>query len=345
MAKQLLTLLCALCFLAFDANSQNYNVEVIANYEVPEGDLTQALQSNQIDARVMAKKPSEYYQQLKKKKGLFHQLASRLNLYPQIEGKQTEKIIFYNLTPKYCKRCDLSKLPKEKLVLFMWEPPVVLKGMYRSKILAHFEKVYTWDDDLVDNVKFFKFYYPNLTPMLPSLPSFNERKLCTLVSSDLTSTHPLELYSERRKAIEYFESVGESGFEFYGKKWEEGVYSSYRGAPPDKLATIKNYRFSICYENMRDVKGYITEKIFDCFAAASIPVYWGASNITDTIPKECFIDRRDFSTLDELHAFLKAMTEEEYNGYVERIHAFLKSDQAQLYSKETFEKIFCRAAS
>ena len=45
---------------------------------------------------------------------------------------------------------------------------------------------------------------------------------------------------------------------------------------------------------MRDVLGYITEKIFDSFAAWCVPVYWGASNVTDYIPEGCFIDRRKF---------------------------------------------------
>jgi hypothetical protein len=318
-------------------------IEVIPNYRLAEDYINGILQKNNVEAHAIVKSPKDYYQQLQKRNGFLPRLAERLHLYPQIEGKTTKKLIFYNLTPKYCKKCDLSKLPKDKMILFMWEPPVVLKRMYRTKILDHFNKVYTWDDDLVDNQKFFKFYYPVLQPMLSDLPSFEERKLCTLVSSDLKSSHPLELYSERKKAIEYFEKVQEPGFEFYGRKWPEGVYKSYRGACPDKLQTIKNYRFSICYENMRDVKGYVTEKIFDCFAAGSIPVYWGASNVTDTIPKECFIDRRDFASYDELYAFLKAMTIEEYNGYLDRIKAFLISDRAKLYSSENFERIFCEA--
>jgi hypothetical protein len=57
---------------------------------------------------------------------------------------------------------------------------------------------------------------------------------------------------------------------------------------------LEKYKFSICYENARDTPGYITEKIFDCFFAGCVPIYWGANNITDHIPKECFIDKRDF---------------------------------------------------
>ena len=41
---------------------------------------------------------------------------------------------------------------------------------------------------------------------------------------------------------------------------------------------------------MRNVNGYVTEKIFDAFKAGCVPVYWGAENITKYVPAECFID-------------------------------------------------------
>ena len=34
----------------------------------------------------------------------------------------------------------------------------------------------------------------------------------------------------------------------------------------------------------REIPGYITEKIFDCFLARSVPVYWGPGNIADHVP-------------------------------------------------------------
>lgn len=339
---------CAVIFastllLTLGARADTPTVEVIANFPLVEDHLNEMLKRHQIDAYIEVKTPKDHYEKLKKKENALLRLADRLHLFGSIEGKTTEKVIFYNLTPRYCKRCDLSKIPKEKMILFMWEPPTVLKRMYRPKILENFSRVYTWNDDLVDNKKFFKFYYPVLRPMLPELPSFQEKKFCTLVSSNLKSSHLDELYSERKNVIEYFERVGEAGFEFYGRKWPEGVYKSYRGLCSDKLETIKNYRFSICYENIKEIKGYVTEKIFDCFAAGSVPIYWGASNITDTIPKGCFIDRRDFASLEELHTFLRAMTEKEYNGYIERIKTFLSSEEAQLYSQENFDEILCNA--
>ena len=39
---------------------------------------------------------------------------------------------------------------------------------------------------------------------------------------------------------------------------------------------------------------WITEKIFDCFYAGTIPVYLGAPDVARWLPPECFIDMRRF---------------------------------------------------
>lgn len=225
----------------------------------------------------------------------------------------------------------------------MWEPPVVLPKMYKKKSLAPFSKVYTWDDDLVDGKKFFKFYYPVLRPMSDDLPAFEQKKFCTFVGTNIKGSGKGCLYEERKKAIAFFEEIGEEGFEFYGRKWDPAQYKSYRGSIDDKIETIKHYRFSLCYENSCERNGYVTEKIFDCFAAGCIPIYWGAPNIETFVPKGCFIDRRDFAQLQDLYIFLKNMGKQEYEGYLQRICAYLKSEKAQLFSSAHYEKILFEA--
>lgn len=237
----------------------------------------------------------------------------------------------------------LDKFPLNKRILFMWEPPVVQKDMYTDKFLSKFKRVYTWNDSLVDNNKFFKFYYPELKSMLPHLPTFEERKLLTQISGRKRSKHQKELYSERVAVIQFFETLPEGDFEFYGIGWEKDGYRTYQGMTPNKLETLKNYRFSVCYENMCDVQGYITEKIFDCFAAGTVPIYWGASNVTDFIPKECFIDRRDFGSFKEVYDYVKKMDSETYQTYVNNIKKFVESDEAKLFSEEMFKVIFLEA--
>ncbi len=238
--------------------------------------------------------------------------------------------------PRALKKKILYNMPKKRAVLFQWQSPVECSKLYARKYTRHFRRIYTWNDDLVDNYRYFKFYFPALKPMASNLPSFESKKLLTMVAPHKTSKKIGELYSARELAVQHFDG---KSFEFYGTDWEENKYRSYRGNAPD----LKNYRFTLCYEDMGGVKGYITEKIFDAFATGSVPIYLGATNVTDYIPKECFIDRRDFASDDELYAFIESMDKPTYENYLAHIRTYLSSDKAQLFSLKYFQVLFLEA--
>lgn len=242
--------------------------------------------------------------------------------------------IFWGLGP-IVRDLAFNRTPKEKMVLFMWEPPVVQPETHDLKMHRYFGKIFTWDDDLVDNIRYFKFHYPVLQQKIPNIPSFEEKKFCTLINSRLQSKHPKELYSAREEIIRFFENRSDE-FDLYGRFWEKRNYKNYRGNIADKMSVLKNYKFSICYENTQNIRGYITEKIFDCFAAGVIPVYWGADNICDYIPKNCFIDRREFQNNEDLVVYLHSISKETYQMYLENIDQFLKSEQAKIFSVDHF---------
>jgi alpha(1,3/1,4) fucosyltransferase len=231
----------------------------------------------------------------------------------------------------------LKEYPKEKLILFLWEPPSVMPRNYERANHQLFSKVYTWNDKLVDNKKYFKFHYPVLHPMKSDLVDFESKKLCTLIAGNLNSNHPNELYTERRKLIEFFEKNHSSEIDLYGKWWPE-TYKTYKGAIDNKISCLKYYKFGIAYENIKDIPGYITEKIFNCFQAGCVPVYLGASNIALYIPKSCYIDRRDFDNDTALYEYMQGMTRAQYEQYIENIQKFLTSDQAQKFSSDHFVK-------
>jgi len=229
----------------------------------------------------------------------------------------------------------LDKYPKDKLTLFLWEPPSVLPENYEIKNHRYFSKVFTWKDDLIDNETYFKFYYPYLRPMIADPLSFQEKKLCTMIACNKYSSHSNELYTERQNVIRYFEDNHLEDFDLYGRWWDTAL-KTYKGEIPSKADCMKGYRFCFAYENIKNVPGYVTEKIFDCFHAGCVPIYFGAPNITDYIPKECFISKTDYESYDQLYDYLKQMKETEYQEYIHRIQDFLKSDKGQLYSRENY---------
>ena len=228
-----------------------------------------------------------------------------------------------------------AQYPKEKLILLLWEPPSVLINSYNPAYHQYFSKIYTWNDDLVDNKKYFKLYHPALNQMIEDRPSFDEKKLCTLICCNKRSPHPQELYTERLNLITFFETCHAQDFDLYGKWWPD-TCKVYKGEVDRKVDYLKLYKFAFAYENVKGVPGYVTEKIFDCFHAGCVPVYLGAPNVDQYIPKNCYISREDFESDETLYQFLKNMNASDYQQYLGNIQSFLKSSEAKIHSREHF---------
>lgn len=235
----------------------------------------------------------------------------------------------------------LSKYPKEKVILVLWEPPTTMPYNYDPHYHSPFSRVYTWKDDLVDGKTYFKIHYPVLRPMEKDLVDFDKKKFSVMVGANKHSWHPNEIYSERRKIAEFFELNHPSDFDLFGGEWTEKP-QTYKGGLPGgmdaKVKKIKEYKFVFALENGKEIPGYVTEKIFNCFQAGSIPVYLGAPNITSYVPKNCFIAIEDFKSHEELYQFLKNMSKETYMDYLNHIQKFLESEQVQNFSSDHFVK-------
>jgi hypothetical protein len=113
-------------------------------------------------------------------------------------------------------------------------------------------------------------------------------------------------------------------------------FPSYAGEVPDKELIYRQTKFAYCYENVANLPDYISEKIFDCFFGGCVPVYWGASTISQHIPSTCFIDRRDFKNTAEVHRFLMNIDEIEYTKYQESIRDFLSSSKAMEFDTTSY---------
>lgn len=233
----------------------------------------------------------------------------------------------------------LQQYPLHRKFLFLMEPPTIKPNDYNPFYHSLFyDRIYTWHDGLVDNKKYFKFYYPHMFDMIPDIVPFEYKMLCTMIACNKGSSHPDQLYSARYDAVSFFEQFHPDDFDLYGRWWPSSL-KSYRGSVVRKVDVLKNYKFCICYENIKNIPGYITEKIFDCFRAGCVPIYWGAPNVTDYIPSNCFIARESFASNDELYQFLATMNKETYEEYIANIQQFLKGPQAHLYSVDHFVSI------
>ncbi len=168
-----------------------------------------------------------------------------------------------------------------------------------------------------------------------------------------------ELYTARLRAVEYFQQFGE--IDLYGRYWHSAprrvgktrtpatfrrlgmkgwelkqrllpdplyvaAAKADRGSVRSKSATLARYRFALCFENSV-LRGWMTEKLFDCFFVGTVPIYWGAPEILDVVPAACFIDMRQFRDFAELRAFLHALSPAEVDGYRDAARRYLASDR------------------
>lgn len=252
-----------------------------------------------------------------------------------------KSLVVFNINPRTIHQ--LRRFAKEKLSVVLWEPPTVNPDNYRKEYLEYFSKIFTWNDALIDNKKFYKFiyFYPNLQLNASPVP-FYQRKLCTLIARQHTSHFNGELYTARDNIIRFFDKYYCNDLDVYGYGWEKIAKKIYRGQIGDKTSVMHNYKFCICYENTYNLPGYITEKIFDCFKSGCIPIYWGAPNIQEYIPKNCYIDRRDFANDESLYQYLKAITEDDHNKYINNIDIFLNNESSQIFSENYFAEYFSK---
>lgn len=232
-----------------------------------------------------------------------------------------------------------------------------------QELLAQYQLIFTWRDDLVDQERYIKINFPNKLNSIAKLGWDGRDRFCCLIAGNRSAIQQstLDLYTERVKTIHWFERHAPEQFDLFGSGWEvspprsgkigrlrhrvalmwarrtgRNAFPSYRGKVISKFETLQRYRFAVCYENVRDLPGYITEKIFDCFFAGCVPIYWGASNVTDYIPRECFIDRREFINHEDLYQYLTNMTETEYQARQNEIQTFLVSTEAKPFFAEFF---------
>lgn len=222
------------------------------------------------------------------------------------------------------------------MYLITFEPPNVRPENWHEMHHTIYRKVFTWNDDLVakDPDRYVKTFPAQRFPT--TMPRNERDHLAVMIASNKTSDHPLDLYHERLRTLEWFEENHPRDLRLYGPGWDGKAHRCYCGVAKSKREELQRHRFSIVYENARDLPGYITEKIHDCFIAGTIPVYWGASNVSRWIPPNCYIDRRAFEHGEDLYRRLVGMTDEERLYKLNEIDGFMQSESARPFTIERF---------
>lgn len=181
-------------------------------------------------------------------------------------------------------------------------------------VLDKFNMFMTHDVRLLYVSEKFVYVPTNALPWIQQKEIYNKTKNISMVGSNKIMC-PGHQY--RQQIIQQYQStVDHYGRGFGGKElpWtymENGIEES------GKMLALKDYRFSIAMEN-DNYDTIFCEKLTDCFATGTIPIFWGSKKVTDLFNKDGIIFLEDFN-LD--------MCTEDY--YMSKINAI----------KDNFERI------
>lgn len=260
----------------------------------------------------------------------------------------------------------LSRIPYSKRALVLLEPAIINPTLYYTNVLRRrFKTVFTWDLRLL---KKYPEYVPIRVPTgadplqyrenrFVDIP-FEKKKLLVSVSRNRWHYMPQSTFGLRRMVYRFMQVHAVNEFDLYGLEWDRPCCLKekflgrryercWRGEIPGswdaKVAEIAKYRFSLCFENSIGQPGYLSEKIFDCFCARSVPVYYGSKGNEHFLPKGTFVDWRDFRSPKRLLAFLRNMDEVTHARYVASIDDFMISQRIEKFRVQTmYQTIFDR---
>ncbi len=262
-----------------------------------------------------------------------------------------------------CRRQD----PSARAYVYLYENPLIRPLNRDRSALARYAKWFAWDGELLDDPRAVRLLYPNRFARGPWNGPEKRPLFCVIVASNkaLTVVDPRDQYQARVRLLDWYERNAPADFHLFGRGWDRPAalpgrwgrvrnqlrklfsrlkpssspYATWRGPVADKIELLTRARFCLAHENCRDLPGYVTEKLFDCFRAGCVPVYVGPKEIAELVPADCFVDARAFATPAELDAHLRTIDDAAYLGYQDRIRAFLLSPQAAQFKQDHFVEV------
>jgi len=256
-------------------------------------------------------------------------------------------LIFHDILHELATALRVVKANPYVQLIYVPNEPVIVTPMHDEKIIPQLpvDIVLTWNDRIAG--KFPHIIKCNIgepvieKEKIPNVPFIDKKFICSIFANKPSSATD-SLFAERIRTIDFF-SRQPTGMDLYGVGWENSTYSfvhtAYRGQCRNKKEVQQQYKFSIAYENVEKIPGLITEKILDCFAAGTVPIYLGAPNIEQYIPASCFIDFRNFANYVELYDYLANMSERDYQTYLDAAKAFIDSPQHQLFTSTHYVNV------
>lgn len=166
-------------------------------------------------------------------------------------------------------------------------------------LLEHCNGIITCDNSLAD-IPGFMYTISNAAPWIISKEIYPKTKLVSMIASNKSwaagHRRRLEMVHKFRNAVDLYGR----GFNTLDHK-EDG---------------LRDYMFSIAIENEK-YDTYFTEKLTDCFACGTIPIYYGSRRVSDLFNPDGIIFIEDGFNVEDLN-------EDLYNSKMDAVHENFK---------------------
>jgi GR25 family glycosyltransferase involved in LPS biosynthesis len=154
---------------------------------------------------------------------------------------------------------------------------------------GHIDRLYITDNFISIPMiyRYIDYYKKNCDIIRPSIyTNFKDKLFCLVINK-----------SKLNPEIDYCIKL----LSQYGKVDDLSIYDDFINSKScyhsQELLNIMNkYKFTICFQNSYN-DGYITEKLFNCFFARTIPIYKGSPIISDFINQDSFVTCENFNNI------------------------------------------------
>lgn len=179
----------------------------------------------------------------------------------------------------------------KKNYAWLSESKTIIGGLYNwcvnniEYLNNNFELIFTHDKSLLKLSNKFKLVICNARPWVSDYGIHKKNKLISMVASNKVMCKE---HRYRQNIIKKYKN----NLDLFGRGFKN---------IPNKEIGIKEYMFSIAMENGNYPLMY-TEKITDCFALGTIPIYWGTEEISEVFDINGVIMLNDDFNIDNLNS-------------------------------------------
>jgi len=278
----------------------------------------------------------------------------RIDHYDNIKNKNKIKLfIFLNIIKHFE---IFSKKPK---ILLIMEYKSIKPILYKRNEHRFFDKIFTFENNLIDNKKYFFFNGLQVIPKRAIFLMKKKRFEKCIFFANKPNKNINSYFSKRLEIINYYKNQPKK-LSLYGSNWDKLItpmnatigskifyfiikkifhvfnfkikkYNKiWKGVTKNLVLTTSKYKFCFIIENSPTLSG----RIFLSFFSGTIPVYFGNISKIKLIPKTCYINFKNYKKIDKLENFIGRMSKKKYLFHQKKIKNFLRSKKYQKFSVE-----------